>query len=90
MFDPKQPFNDLPFLPPKETFDDPEILKQLVKSSRALASLNGIDQLNNNKISEMMINPFLVSESVQSNRIENINTTVEAYYKEEATAKELT
>lgn len=90
MFDPKQPYNDLPFLPPKESFEDPEILKQLVKSSRALASLNGIDQLNNHKISELVINPFLISESVQSNSIENINTTVESYYKEEISSKQLT
>jgi len=90
MFDPEKPHNDLPLLPPEQSFDDPKILKQLVKSSRALASLNGIDQLNKNKISEMMINPFLISESVQSNSIENINTTVEEYFKQEVTAKKLT
>ncbi|MCF7835236.1 Fic family protein [Candidatus Gracilibacteria bacterium] len=90
MFDPQQPYNDLPLLPPKETFDDAEISKQLVKTSRALAKLNGIDLLNNHKISEMMINPFLISESIQSNSIENIHTTVEEYYKEEISAKQLT
>lgn len=90
MFDPTLPYNDLPLLPLENNFNDPEILQQLVKTSRALAKLDGIDQLNDTKISEMMISPFLISESIQSNSIENIHTTVEAFYKEEVSAKSLT
>ncbi len=90
MFDPTLPYNDLPLLPLENNFNDPEMLQQLVKSSRALAKLDGIDQLNDTQISKMMISPFLISESVQSNSIENIHTTVEAFYKEEVSAKSLT
>lgn len=74
------PFNDLPLLPTsKEVDDDSEILKKLVKASRALASVNSnVLRLPN---PEMLVNTIGLQEAKTSTAIENIFTTEDELYK---------
>ena len=42
MFNPKEPYNNLPLLPPDKTLNDsPRILKQAISANRELAELKG-------------------------------------------------
>lgn len=79
-FDRSSPFNELPFLPPpKEIENDPIILKKLVTSSRALASVNtNILRLPN---PYMLVNTIALQEAKASTAIENIFTTQDELYK---------
>jgi Fic family protein len=79
-YDRNNPFNELPLLPtPKEVEDDPEILKKLVKASRALASINSnVLRLPN---PDMLINTIGLQEAKTSTAIENIFTTEDELYK---------
>ncbi len=89
MFDPKLPYNDLPFLPLDKDFSDSEISQLLLGASRSLATLNWMSFFNEKTVSELLMMPFLVSESVDSNNIESIHTTVEEYYQQSISSKEL-
>ena len=73
-------FNDLPLLPTSTEIDnDSDILKKLVKASRALASVNGnVLRLPN---PEMLINTIGLQEAKASTAIENIFTTEDELYK---------
>ena len=79
-YDRNNPFNELPLLPTsKEVDDDPEILKKLVKASRALASINSnVLRLPN---PDMLINTIGLQEAKTSTAIENIFTTEDELYK---------
>ena len=79
-YDRNNPFNDLPLLPAsKEVDNDPDILKKLVKASRALASVNSnVLRLPN---PEMLINTIGLQEAKTSTAIENIFTTEDELYK---------
>src|SRR4030042_6730022 len=80
VFDRNKPFNRLPLLPPEENIeDDPFILKKLITSSRALASVNGhILRLPN---PYMLVNTITLQEARTSTEIENIFTTEDELYK---------
>ncbi len=82
MFDPKTPYNELPFLPPKVDFKTIKIMEQLMKAKVELAKL---DTLTKNKLDNknIFLEPFALRESVESSKIENINTTLETTYKSE-------
>jgi Fic family protein len=73
MFDPKQPYNELPLLPGWFDYHSTDILKAAIKANNALAKLNGLTLLLPNV--NLLICPLLTKESVESNAIENINTT---------------
>lgn len=73
-FDPKQPFNQLPSLPPKIDLDDIQILKKVNSANIALSKLDGSSIAIPNR--ELLIEPLSVREAVASSGIENINTTV--------------
>ena len=79
-YDRNSPFNDLPLLPiPKALDEDPDILKKLVKASRALASVNSnVLRLPN---PDMLINIIGLQEAKASTAIENIFTTEDELYK---------
>jgi len=81
-FDPKIPYNDLPFLPGKFNYNQVEILKLALKANHYLAKLNGLSQLLPN--ADLLMAPLLVKESVASSAIENINTTTKKVLQEEA------
>jgi len=74
MFDPQKPNNQLPLLPTGFNYDNVEILKQVNLSNIALAKVNALAV----RLPESMllVSPLLVRESVASNEVENINTTV--------------
>jgi Fic family protein len=74
------PFNDLPILPPaKEFIESVIILKQLVKSSVALAELKGkIHILPNPAI---LLNAVILKEARASSEIENVITTQDKLYQ---------
>ena len=79
-FDRKNPFNDLPLLPPSSKIDDDsDILKKLVSASRALASVNiNVMRLPN---PYMLVNTIALQEARTSTEIENIFTTEDELYK---------
>ena len=66
-------------LPPDFNIETVEILKQLSKSSRALAELKGITRTIPN--SEILINTLILQEAKDSSEIENIITTQDELYK---------
>jgi len=74
------PFNDLPILPPaKEFIESVPILKQLVKSSVALAELKGIIHILPNP--EILLNAIILKEARASSEIENVITTQDKLYQ---------
>ncbi len=79
-FDRNKPFNNLPVLPPSTDLEqDTEVLKKLVSTSRALATVNGsINRLPN---PYMLINTIALQEAKSSTEIENIFTTEDELYK---------
>jgi len=77
--DPNKPFNDLPFLPPKDFSETDVILKQLIKTHRALAELKGYSELLPNK--DIILSSITIKEAKDSSEIENIITTHDELYK---------
>jgi len=79
-YDRTQPFNNLPLLPPSKNMEeDIEVMKKLVKASRALATTNSsINRLPN---PTMLINTIALQEAQTSTAIENIFTTEDELYK---------
>jgi Fic family protein len=79
-YDRNDPFNDLPLLPPSgEIEEDPEVLKKLVNTSRALAAVN----INVLRLPDpnMLVNTIALQEAKTSTAIENIFTTEDELYK---------
>jgi hypothetical protein len=75
----KKPFNNLPLLPINfKNLMTPKIYQKVIKTNKELARLNGIEQMNNRKISEIFLNSLVLTESIDSNIIENINTTIDS------------
>ena len=73
------PYNELPLLPiDLESIMTPKMYKKVIKTNKELAKLNGIEQMNNRKISEIFLNSLVLTESIDSNIIENINTTIDS------------
>jgi Fic family protein len=78
-FNPWEPYNDLPLLPPNKDVETKAILKQCLSATRALAELKGIgDMLPNQSI---LINAIPLQEAKLSSEIENIVTTQDELYK---------
>ncbi len=73
MFDKDLPYNTLPVLPGVFDYDQKSLLKLAIRASEAISKLNGLSYLMPNL--DILISPLLVKESVESNAIENINTT---------------
>jgi len=73
-------FNHLPFLPPaKDKIETVKVLKQLVKSSTALAELKGIVNILPNP--EILLNAVILKEARASSEIENVITTQDKLYQ---------
>lgn len=81
MFDPEKPNNALKQLPLDFDFNDIDLLKQLNKTNIQIAKLNWIakDIPNQNILLEFIS----IWEWVESNKIENINTTTTEVFKSE-------
>ena len=73
-------FNELPFLPPeKSKIETVKILKQLVKSSVALAELKGIVNILPNP--DILLNAVILKEAKASSEIENVITKQDKLYQ---------
>lgn len=74
-----KPYNELQLLP--ANIDDimtKKMYTKVIETNRELAKLNGIELMNNRKISEIFLHSLVLTESIDSNIIENINTTIES------------
>ena len=78
-FDPKQPYNDLPLLPPAGELETRAVLKKCVVANRALAELKGAGDLIPNQA--ILINAIPLQEAKLSSEIENIVTTQDALFQ---------
>lgn len=83
VFSPKEPYNDLPLLPPKgELKGDIEtkaVLKKLVNAKAKLAELKGRAVAIPNQ--DILINNIALQEAKASSEIENIITTNDKLFK---------
>jgi Fic/DOC family N-terminal len=73
-FDPEQPYNDLPLLPPSGEIETKVVLKACIEVRAAVAELKQCGELIPNQA--MLINTIPVLEAQASSEIENIVTTV--------------
>ena len=79
MYNPKEPSNDLPLLPPKLELETKKVLKQAIAATRVLAELKGrADEIPNQS---MLINAITLQEAKDSSEIENIVTTQDNLYQ---------
>jgi Fic family protein len=78
-FDPKQPYNDLPLLPPGRELETRRVLKRCVAANKALAELKGAGDLIPNQA--ILINAIPLQEAKLSSEIENIVTTQDALFQ---------
>ena len=81
MFNPKNPDNNLPLLPPTNLKLSDKTYRQLSKASRALAILNTYVTTNTENVGLLVLGSFLIKEWVASSAIENINTTLESVFQ---------
>lgn len=78
-FDPKQPYNNLPLLPPPGDLETKHVLKKCVTANKALAELKGAGDLIPNQA--VLINAIPLQEAKLSSEIENIVTTQDALFQ---------
>ena len=85
-FKPEIPYNELPNLPPKEDFNDVELLKLVNKANNSIYELKGAAHILPNRF--VLMSPFSIREGVASNSVENINTTVSEVLKADVIYRE--
>jgi len=79
-FNPRQPYNSLPLLPPEnDTIETIAILKQETSAAAALAELKGLANIIPNQA--ILINAIVLQEAKDSSEVENIITTRDELYK---------
>ncbi len=78
-FNPQQPYDDLPSLPPRADVETKAVLKQCVAASRALAELKGAGGLSPDQA--ILINAIPLQEAKLSSEIENIVTTQDDLFR---------
>jgi len=78
-FNPQQPYDDLPSLPPRADVETKAVLKQCVAASRALAELKGAGGLIPDQA--VLINAIPLQEAKLSSEIENIVTTQDDLFR---------
>ena len=79
VFDPSQPYNNLPPLPPAHEVEDKAILKKCVTASAALAEMKQAGHLIPNQA--VLINTLPLLEARASSEIENIVTTADRLFQ---------
>jgi Fic family protein len=79
MYNSKEPYNDLPLLPPKIELETKKVLKQVIAATRVLAELKG--RANEIPNQSMLINAITLQEAKDSSEIENIVTTQDNLYQ---------
>jgi Fic family protein len=78
-FDPEQPYNDLPLLPPSVEVETKKVLKACIEARAAVAELKQCGELIPNQA--MLINTIPVLEAQASSEIENIVTTADRLFQ---------
>ena len=78
-FDPTQPYNDLPLLPPAQDIETKEVLRRVISAGRALAELKGLGATIPNQA--VLINTLSLQEAKASSEIENIVTTDDVLFE---------
>lgn len=73
------PYNDLPLLPPNGTIESPEMLRKVIKASRALSELKGA--ITNLPNPTLFIDTINLQEAQASSAIENIITTQDELFR---------
>jgi Fic family protein len=86
IFDPRKPYNDLPFLPPAQDLETKKVLKKAISAHQTLAELKGAGDLIPNQT--ILINSIPLQEAKSSSEIENIVTTNDALYRAAASERE--
>jgi Fic family protein len=79
MWNPNQPWNELPLLPPATELETRPVLKQNTRSRAALAELKQATGLIPNQ--DMLINIIPLLEARDSSEIENIVTTADSLFQ---------
>lgn len=79
LFDPKQPYNALPQLPPTADIESKTMLKACIEARAALAELKSVGALIPNQA--VLINSIPLLEAQASSEIENIVTTSDALFR---------
>ena len=77
-FDPSQPYNDLPALPPTADVESRAVLKACIAARSAVAELKATGQLIPNQ--GVLINSIPLLEAQASSEIENIVTTTDQMF----------
>lgn len=78
-FDPEEPFNQLPPLPPKVDVETKAILKKAIDARSALAELKGLGLTIPNQA--ILLDSLILQEAKASSEIENIITTSDALFQ---------
>jgi Fic family protein len=79
VFHPREPYNDLPPLPPSVDVETKTVLRRCISATRALAELKGAGDLVPNQA--ILINAIPLQEAKASSEVENILTTGDALYQ---------
>jgi Fic family protein len=79
MWHPDKPYNDLPFLPPKQDLESKGVLKQCIKARSSLAKLDQACRMIPNQT--ILVNTLLLLEAKDSCEIENIVTTADELFR---------
>lgn len=79
-FDPRQPYNDLPPLPPAKDVETKALLKACIEARAALAALKSAGDLIPNQA--VLINTIPLLEAQASSEIENIVTTTDELFRQ--------
>lgn len=86
-FDSKQPYNELPILPPEQDLETKKVLLKTISASRALAQLNGA--MINLPNPRLFLDTIHLQEAKASSEIENIITTNDDLYQSVVAEKKL-
>jgi Fic family protein len=78
-WDPAQPYNDLPSLPPKVDFETKAVLRACIKARASIAELKSAAALIPNQA--VLINTIPLLEAGASSEIENIVTTTDKLFR---------
>lgn len=81
MFNPKGAYNDLPLLKDLQ-ISQSIFVTELIRANQSIAKLDWLTLVLPNY--EILIHPLLAKESIASNQIENINTTMIEFLQQEA------
>lgn len=79
VFDPRIPYDELPFIPPPVDLETKAVLKQALAATRALAELKGAGGLIPDQA--ILINAIPLQEAKLSSEIENIVTTQDELFR---------